>query len=827
MKSRNFARSALFFLIGGFLVAVRVTAETRVFAEGRAMLPVFVEPGASTEVKEAAVELARVLGKLSGIKWPVIPHAADKSHGIWLGRSAPAADLKVAADFLRKGKNEVGPDGFRIRTVDGSIFIEAATPGAYEGAVAWLLQNEAGVRWVLPGDLGEIVPPRSHWEVPDLDETREPAYVSREIGGLFSAEEKVWAAHNGLAARLEYTHSLSEIGSRDFLASHPEWLPKLDGQHAAPTWRDARVWQPDLANPKVAWDAAVVADTAFQREPGRLSLSLGLNDTMAFDQGAATRELVLPLRFFRGMPDYSPLVFTFMNRTAELLTNSEKPHYLGCLAYFWCENAPKFRLNPKVVPYVASDRGQYFDRFYRDEDIALMSRWGASGVTAFGLWDYGFGAGFVVPRLPVGSLADAVREGWLRGARGYFADTGPQWGFDAPKLWVLAQLLWDPNHSPSKLEHDFYEACYGRAAAPMERFFERCEAIWMAQEGEPYWLKYYRQEDQSALFPVQTCRELRSLLDAAASAAADDPRCVERVALTSRAFSVTEAYVDYDGARRLLDEFAPPEKGSEGAWELAATDALARLIESRGKFEAASLRASGGPVAAMTGVDSAVFERDDPVPRLLWLAAKADRSMARRLVSSANTSDSEWNLLADLITRDATLRGTDLVENGSFAGPSEKAPEPGYLYGGYGCQPTGWKLKAMPTERGRVCVVDSPRRALRIEGAWDTQVYQWRAAVPEEAYVAMAQFRGRSSLGCDSSLFLTFLDKSSRVVGRWGMQVLPKGRAFSWRDQVLAAKAPPSAAWVGVGFGSSRQVRGDWLEVGGVMLMDDGKEAPL
>ena len=46
----------------------------------------------------------------------------------------------------------------------------------------------------------------------------------------------------------------------------------------------------------------------------------------------------------------------------------------------------------------------------------------------------------------------------------------------------------------------------------MRRFFEACQAQWMGQEGAPFWLKYYGQEDQALLFPAETCVRLRAML---------------------------------------------------------------------------------------------------------------------------------------------------------------------------------------------------------------------------------------------------------------------------------------------------------------------------
>jgi hypothetical protein len=69
-------------------------------------------------------------------------------------------------------------------------------------------------------------------------------------------------------------------------------------------------------------------------------------------------------------------------------------------------------------------------------------------------------------------------------------------------------------------------------------------------------------------------------------------------------------------------------------------------------------------------------------------------------------------------------------------------------------------------------------------------------------------------------LFLTFLSADGKVVGVHRMQALPKGMTEAWWTAALADIAPANTAWVGVGFGASRQVAGDWLEAGSISLRE-------
>jgi len=805
-------------------------AATTVFRGSKAFLPVVVAIDADPEERAAALELVRVLGIMSGCKWPMHTEDSAEGKGFYVGRTLAAAHLrdplKLAEDLLLPKSGEIGPDGFRIWTHDGSVFIEGATPEATGYAVAWLLQRESGVRWYAPGEIGEVIPARAEWALPDLDLVREPAYVSREISGFESPEGVAWARHNGLRGRLEYSHALGGVFSRETLVANPEWRPQLKGRRYTPATADDFQWQPNLALPEVAEYAAQAAAAAFASDPQRPSYSLGINDTVRFDQSEVTRKLVEPLHYFRGKPDFSPLVFTFMNRAAETTAKTNPSHYLGCLAYFWCENTPSFPVNAHVIPYITTDRSQYYDADYRKADFDLMARWSSSGVRAFGLWEYGEGGNFLVPRVPCRAFAEAVREGWRRGARGYMVEVGPRQGFDEFKVWLLAQLLWEPERPFEDLAEDFFRGYFGQAAKPMREFFDGCEKRWMMQDGPPYWLKYYQQEDQAHLFPPEVCRELRGYLDAASLAAKNDSVISERIAQTSRAFAVTETFVAFNVVRQKLAAIANNEVDLDRQSEKKWAALIRELCDQRTRLEKAYAASTSGKTPEMVCTELSYFVRNDPVPRLLWLVNSHDPKAALRLLKRAGhdaLKHESWRKQAEAVVDENVGGAKELIPNGGFVDVAQPQ-EPRFLYPRSGKLPARWEVKAMPTETGLVALIDSAEdghsHSLRIEGAWDTQVYQWLPARPGQLYVTTAQLRGRSSSGNDSALFLTFLSADGKVVGVHRMQALPKGMTEAWWTAALADIAPANTAWVGVGFGASRQVAGDWLEAGSISLRE-------
>ncbi|MBI4663780.1 MAG: DUF4838 domain-containing protein, partial [Verrucomicrobia bacterium] len=215
-----------------------------------------------------------------------------------------------------------------------------------------------------------------------------------------------WGRHNHLTKPLAFSHNLGHVFPPDLARDRPEFFPLADGRRLQPPTSGAWFWNPDLGRPDVALHAADAARKYFVAHPDAPSFALGVNDALIWGEspellsltssteptaedppspgyGAASRGQrteVGPVgpKWFRERPDYSNLVFTFMNRAAEELSRTHPQKYLGALAYYWAENAPDFPLHPQVIPFLTADRAQGYDRDFRAEEFQLQERWALS-----------------------------------------------------------------------------------------------------------------------------------------------------------------------------------------------------------------------------------------------------------------------------------------------------------------------------------------------------------------------------------------------------------------------------------------------------------------
>jgi hypothetical protein len=285
--------------------------------------------------------------------------------------------------------------------------------------------------------------------------------------------------------------------------------------------------------------------------------------------------------------------------------------------------------------------------------------------------------------------------------------------------------------------------------------------------------------------------------------------------------------VAFDAIRRRLAGMVPATVRAE-----AVGTGVADLLRAEARLSAAWERARSGARPALAQTELSYFVRNDPVPRLLAALATPDAEVPKRILGSlpaALTVPPHWRALAEALADNRVATAPNLTRHADLRAASARRLEPEFLFSRCGELPEGWEVRAVPTENGRVALAAPttvrPGRNLRVEGAWDTQVYQWLPVEAGRFCIARAQAAGRRSPGNDSGLFLTFLTRDGKLTGTHRMQSLPDGETAPPTELLLADWAPADAAWVGVGVGASRQADGDWFEATDVELRSCGAPA--
>ena len=677
------------------------------------------------------------------------------------------------------------------------------------GLLIWglVLFSNQPERWFVPGPLGHE---RGH----AIQQVSGRAFLTRAMSGVDRQDGGEWVRKNNLTSAFAFSEALARVFPASIFKLHPEYFPLVEGQRLQPTYGGSIFWNPDLGRKDVAIYAADSAREYFRLNPREQSFALGINDGLVFGESPETMALVSPTKWFRERPDYSPLVFSFMNRAAAELSKTHPNKLLGSLAYYWAENTPPFPLHPQVVPFLTADRAQGYDDNFRKEESLLQMRWARSGATRLGLYDYLEGSGFLIPRIYTQLLSENLKNSRRQGFTDYYGEAHSNWGLDGPMPWLAARLLEDPEQSRDSLLSEYYSRYFREAGAPMRQFFEECERRWMGQDGPPYWLKHYRNESQVTIFPSRECQVLRGLLDAAGSLVKTEIVSA-RVKLVSDAFGVTERFVAFEEARVRLSQKIL--KGSR-TWESIAMDLREYQIARKNFIHYTVVLLHENPLALQQfGWDD--YLKNDPLSgalRKIYECAVANNEIADAAAEVSHWLDPQVNALWNAFFKDDLEHGRDLQRNGSMSGVLQARRKIAGL--DYGVDlPADWISRAEPAQffRGNR-IKFGEAEGLRLVGGKDVSVFQWNPT-GHGLHLARVTVRGHVSPGAIVSLMFGWLDKAERNMGFKTFR-LPDG---DWPNMVrleLMGIPPPDARWVGIGLRVQNQVSGDWVEAGDFLV---------
>lgn len=703
------------------------------------------------------------------------------------------ASPKQALSFERS--EAAGPGGgFTIRRERTRVIIRAADAEGWRNGLYAIMEDMMGARWYWAGELGFewAEPVRGHF--PNRPWVERPAFVQRRLYPVNTD----FGRRNRLNSVYSFNHNLGKIFTPELFDARPEVFSEVNGRRKVPRGSGGTDPQPDFTHPGAVEVAAQAALAHFAANPESNSYSLSINDNVLFDTRARTEAAVTPLRYFRGRPDYTDLVFGFMNEVAERVfdqagawhTQAGEERYLTALAYYWTEPAPTIRLHPRVMPVLTSDRAQWHDPDYRAEDQALIRAWAASGAGRIATWDYYFGAPYVYPRQFNRWIAESLHFMADAGVDVFFSQLPSFWGLDGAKAWLAAELLWDPRQDAGALLDEYYRNFFGAAAGSMRAFYEAAEHHRNTHEGAAEWIKLYKDESGIALFTPEVLRAMRLCLNEAgqklgvppsggqsvAGSALCPRRFQSRVEVVSQAFRLTELYACYDGARRTLVDLC-----LDAAAPVRVQAQLDVFRDAREAYEAyMETYLEGGYAPSRRHIDRG---QSDP------------EAMAVRAIRGEPTG--EFRSLSE----DPALTHRVWYER-NFLGPwLPRLHE--------------WHLDYRPSENFKVAASEwgAGASGLRISDADIISVFRTFPVVPDQAYEFRMRAAWRISLDNRVHLHVNWLDENGRSLRSAVPLRLPYGERAQPVDIRIPFAAPDNAAEVRFRIVTSRQYPGDFLDI--------------
>ncbi|GEP42350.1 DUF4838 domain-containing protein [Brevifollis gellanilyticus] len=582
--------------------------------------PIIVFKDAPPRTREVANVLAGYINKISGQK-PAVQEGEPSplpERAIWIGFQPAIKPLFPNTDFEFKhpeeilitanekhvviaGRDRWDPTKLDIETREGVIKGKQQEYGTIN-AVYTFLQDQLGVRWFWPGELGEDVPKNERIVISTpLEHRHHPQIRSR--GGVFNFSS---LGNRGYGASHEWTmlqrlqlDSFAIEGGHGFADwwdkyhdKHPEiFALQPDGTRSGfPTPRTAKLC---MSNPKVweLWLESVAED--LKSDPHLTIFNASPNDSWssghcvcancsAWDHPDGESRVFNWFKHNEKRPATSDRDLTFANKLGELLKQKYpgKDYRVLMLSYGHSRPAPvKARPADNVIMSIVAnffgraglvDRGSTRGDTYRQQ----FEAW--SGIVPAMLWrpNTGSPAGWQqgLPDIHIAQTVRDLKDVAAAHCEGIYIDgVWEHWATQGPLYYVMAQLVWNPGADADVILKDYYQRAFGPAADSVREYFEALERERMAftaKNLEPEVFEFPK------LYTADVLSAAQSRLDRAAAAAPADSIYARRVAFIQTGLTYTRMMVE---TITLMDRYWQKKDESIAAQVKANWQAIEKL----------------------------------------------------------------------------------------------------------------------------------------------------------------------------------------------------------------------------------------------------------
>lgn len=474
------------------------------------------------QINEAGRKLSSFIEKITGRPVKMVSSVKAAKPGanrIFVG-AAEANPLEAFPELKKADAH-----GFVIAARGNDLHLVGASGTGTLNAAWFFLMNYAGVRLVLPHELGEIVPKHESLTLPrDLYVLNAaPDFLLRTWSGTAGFTPAAWLADAAGTERFEYHHNAYKIyDPAKYGVSHPEYYAVREGRPFVPGPGETESWQANFSEPAAASRAVEYADELFSARPDLKSVSLTVNDGLGYSETDMKQGRLLP----NGDVSISDPYGRYVNRVAEGIKARWPDKFVAFTPYNLTKAAPSFPLADNVVVFLFK------------EPAATFGDWQGKA-RHLGAYQWLYGMGWMVPNHWPHAMQDNLR--WLRahGGLAYKGEAYPAWIHDGPKLWVFNNLLWNTEVDVDALLCDYYEHTYGVEAAPaIARYFAQAEKMYERRRapGEYNFASVRPEEKQFEHATEEDFQVMRAAL-AAARATVKGEGNEARLALLEKAFT--------------------------------------------------------------------------------------------------------------------------------------------------------------------------------------------------------------------------------------------------------------------------------------------------
>lgn len=463
--------------------------------DGRPVARIYLEP--SDRLETAAEELNYHLRKMSGATLEVV-HTSDPK-----AVKGPAVVLGALAVKMGAAPKAATPsrEGFRLLTKGKTLLIggesdEAALFGVYA------VLERLGVDWVMPGEIGEVIPRRTTVKVPRLDESQKPDFSMRRLwyrGGAdtVTAQDR---ARMDVWLRRQRAGVFQPVSAQT--AGH--YWPAFVKRHEAAFDADPTLYalrrdsqgrlvrkgpQIETTDPRIAammaQDIRETFETKGWPKDKAVGFPIGPADTAGYslspESAAAGSGAIDPIT---GEPDQTDLLVKLANDVLAALGPDYPNVHLGFYSYAAHGGYPgRYTPDPRVAVIFApinfsryhaltdpASRSQPLYRAVFDQWAELARRQGNPMLYRGYNWNL---AENMLPYSKLRIWGEELAYYRDAGVEGLNVEATKAWGVNGPGDWLFMQLAWDASQDWQVLLADYCAKAFGDGAEPMRRYLLR------------------------------------------------------------------------------------------------------------------------------------------------------------------------------------------------------------------------------------------------------------------------------------------------------------------------------------------------------------------
>ena len=644
-------------LLASAMLTTAAHADTPLFRDGQPLATIYspVVPLPTAEMPRdkrgqllpepqlaiAIRELNYHLQKMTGAVLPVVKTgdvAAVKGPAIVLGELATKQGAQPQ-------KNVASGEGFRLLTKGDRLLIggqsdEAVLFGVYE------VLEKLGCDWVLPGEIGEIVPLRKTVSLPDLDESQAPDFLTRRLWyrgynpPRLPAEGERYAQWFSRQKGGNYSVAALDASGHvwpQFIKKHQAEFdkdPTMYSLRRAPDGTLKRMGpQIETTHPRVIELFVQDIKDAFEKnnwpKDKEVAFGIGPADGLGYSVSVES-QLVGSGRVdpVVGDADQTDLLVLLGNTILERV-NPEYPNvYVGFYSYSVHADYPqRYKPNPHLVQIFAPIN---FSRYHSilDENSKtqayykiVVEQWGKLAKEQGNPLIYrGYNWNLAENMLPYSKVkiwGEELPFYQKMGISGLNVEATKEWGVLAPSDTIFMKLAWDSSQDWHQLLEQYCRHAFGAGWEPMNRYFLRLiETQDNAGEEAGSFNAIHLIFDDA--FVVAARKDFAEATKLAQTA--DDKT---RVSYFGYAVESLKLYLDYHAATRASNYaeakrdydamLAQWQKTYDVNTDLAANEAPAYLKRFLGKFVEEGLQFSSGDYKMVQPLPDALKTMFDPL----------------------------------------------------------------------------------------------------------------------------------------------------------------------------------------------------------------------